>query len=308
MKKANKAINRASLEAGTKQLYRTYTVAICEQPLKMTHASMSQWAVQVPTVQSKEITYSLWHEVLQRLIWLVRWDSLEAVPLLSFDSLQTFFSFQAPPLSLCSQRLLMLSVGWCQQASQCRSTSQRERANVITLSEFIELWNLYICSNRSFADGMSYISSTVSTQCSAWAVESSGSDLSTTLESGAEVAELVKRWMGDVGAWCLPGYGVPLALILWKEEKNKCFVLSRDIFPLKDREEGWTSLQESVKRCKVNSNVILLDSWYWDLTVLTKRTVHLSTSYKASEHGMPSNSEGCLQVRCSCQNTDTIFH
>lgn len=32
--------------------------------------------------------------------------------------------------------------------------------------------------------------------------------------SAVEVAELVKRWMGDVGAWCLPGYGVPLALIL----------------------------------------------------------------------------------------------
>lgn len=71
-------------------------------------------------------------------------------------------------------------------------------------------------------------------------------NLSTGLESGVEVAELVKRWMGDVGAWCLPGYGVPLALILLKEGENKCFVLSRDIFPLKDGEEGWTSLQQSV--------------------------------------------------------------
>lgn len=140
--------------------------------------------------------------------------------------------------------------------------------------EFVHLFKQELCGRDEL-----YFINRIHTKFCMSCGKRCGSDLSTSLESGAEVAELVKRWMGDVGAWCLPGYGVPLALILWKEEKNKCFVLSGDIFPLKDREEGWTSLQESVKRCEVNSNVILLDSWYSDLTVLSKRTVHLSTSY-----------------------------
>lgn len=37
------------------------------------------------------------------------------------------------------------------------------------------------------------------------------------LDSGVVDAELVKRWTGDVDIWCLPGYGVPLALILVEE-------------------------------------------------------------------------------------------
>lgn len=40
------------------------------------------------------------------------------------------------------------------------------------------------------------------------------------LGSGVGVAELLKRWIGDVGVWCLPGYGVPLAPILVKEWKE----------------------------------------------------------------------------------------
>ncbi len=55
-------------------------------------------------------------------------------------------------------------------------------------------------------------------------------NLSAGLESGVEAAELLKRWTGDVGAWCLPGYGVPLPLILFKESKHKCVFLSKDIF------------------------------------------------------------------------------
>ena len=136
-----------------------------------------------------------------------------------------------------------------------------------------------ICMNRSFVDGLSYIQSTIIHKmlCSGCG-KSWDANLSACLESGVEGAELVKRWIGDVGAWCLPGYGVPLALILLKEEKNKCFVLSWGIFPLKDWEERWTSLQESEVWCKVDSNVILLDSC-WVMTVLSNRTVHLSTTY-----------------------------
>lgn len=53
-----------------------------------------------------------------------------------------------------------------------------------------------------------------------------------------EAAELEKRWMGDVGAWCLPGYGVPLAVILLKEGENKCLVLSKHIFSTDRQKRG----------------------------------------------------------------------
>lgn len=70
--------------------------------------------------------------------------------------------------------------------------------------------------------------------------KSRNANLSTALESGVEVAELFKRWVGDIGAWCLPGYGVPLALILFKKKKKMNVLFSPKVFffPLKDREEG----------------------------------------------------------------------
>lgn len=96
-------------------------------------------------------------------------------------------------------------------------------------------------------------------------------NLSTCLESGVDAAELVKWWLGDVAAWCLPGYGVPLALILLKDGKVNALFSPKTFFPLKDREQGWTSLQESVMWCKVNSNVIPPDSLHWDMTALTQK-------------------------------------
>lgn len=53
------------------------------------------------------------------------------------------------------------------------------------------------------------------------------------LDSGVEVAELLKRWTGDVGVWfwdmdLTPGCGVPLPLILSKEKEKICIVLKTD--------------------------------------------------------------------------------
>jgi len=55
-----------------------------------------------------------------------------------------------------------------------------------------------------------------------------------------QVAEVVKRCMGDVGALCLPGYGLPLARILLKEEEMNALFSHKTFFT--EREERFNNL------------------------------------------------------------------
>lgn len=46
-------------------------------------------------------------------------------------------------------------------------------------------------------------------------------------EDGGD-AETVRRWVGDVAVWYLPGYVMPLELTLWMEkETNRKYALSK---------------------------------------------------------------------------------